>query len=238
MTSQQTSAALRAAALLACACTTAPVFAQVTKPDGQWYGSVGAGLSVSSAATRNTTANFNAAGARETRQDKIVLGANALFGESTDAAGVKTKTAEQFLLGGRYEWNVSEAVYAFGLGELAQNRPADVKLRQSLGGGAGHTSTDFYNAASSSGAELLIGEEGNYKLSSTSSLRQRIVVYPSLKESGEYRATLDTTLSAAIAGGWNLQATLGVRYNSLAPAGTKKTESLFLVGLGYSFGPK
>jgi putative salt-induced outer membrane protein len=224
-----------------------------TKPDGQWRGSFGLGASYASGAAKSSAFNLAADIERATAADKIVLYGNTLYGKSRSAAGVSTTSADQLNLGGRYEWNINPALYAYGMGEAGRNKVSDLKLRTTVGAGVGYhlvkkpnatvdvfagvgyTDNDYYLAADAKGAELQLGEEGSYKLSDTASIKQRVVFYPSLKDSAYTRATADIGLSAAIANGWSLNAAVGAKFYN-APG--SKTETLFLVGVSTKLGAK
>jgi putative salt-induced outer membrane protein len=224
-----------------------------TKPDGQWRGNFGAGASYANGAAKSSAFNLAADIERATAADKMVFYGNLLYGKNRSAAGISTTSADQLTAGGRYEWNINEALYAYGMGELGRNKVNDLKLRSTVGaglgyhlvkkpnatvdvfGGVGYTDNDYYLAADSKGAELQLGEEGAYKLSDTASIKQRVVVYPSLKDSAYTRATADIGLSAAIANGWALNASVGAKFYNAKGA---KTETLFLVGVSTKLGAK
>lgn len=234
---------------------TQPVLAQVARPDGQWYGSLGAGATLATGETRNTAVNVAADARRATQENRVNLYGNYVSARSR-TAGVTTISSDQARIGGRYDWNLTTDYFTYGLAELNTNRVDDIRLRQTYGGGAGvrwfqrpdlsldlftglaHTSTEYRRAVDDTNLELILGEELVWNLSSTSSLQQRFVIYPSLENTGEYRATLDASLVTAINGAWNMKVSLAARYKSDPPAGLSKTESLFVVGLAYRFGPR
>jgi putative salt-induced outer membrane protein len=224
-----------------------------TKPDGQWRGQLGAGASASSGSGSSSAFNLAADIERATKADKIVFYGSMLYGKSKTAGGVKTTSADQLSLGGRYEWNFTDKIYAYGMGELGRNKVADLKMRSTIGAGVGYhliqspqatldvfaglgyTDSDFYTGSDAKGLELQIGEEGSFKLSETASLKQRVVLYPSLKDSRYTRATADLGLAVAMGNGWNLNTSLGAKFYNAPGA---KTETLFLVGVSTRIGAK
>jgi putative salt-induced outer membrane protein len=242
-----------AVAALIAAATSGNANAQPKPPDGLWHGSAGLGLSYTSGNTSANSLSINADTARETNVDKIVGYGLVLRGQ-TKISGVNTKTSDLMKLGGRYERNLSDKLFAFGAGELERNSLAKLSLRTSLNGGLGYkvirdanTTFDVFGGlgwsrfdyeaplADKSGAELMFGEESTHKLSPTVNFKQRLVVYPGAKSDLGYRATFDAGLSAALAGNLTANITLSNRYQSKPATGSKATDSLLLVGVGYQF---
>ncbi len=237
------------AAALALASTS--VFAQA--PSGEWKGSMslGASYAKSYAGIKNT--NFNIAGeaSRATAADKLAVYGIALFGNTkNDVRSVDS--ADSLKAGARYEWNLSPQAYAFGSLDLERDGIIGLDMRAALGLGAGYyfvksdpltftvfggvsQRVDKFDGGSDNFTELLIGEESNHKLSSTTTFKQRLVAYPNLSESGEFRAAFDATLSMAIAGAWNMNLSLVHRHDSMLPSGNKN-DTGFFVGVGAKFG--
>lgn len=231
--------------------------AQATlKPDGQWRAALGLGASIASGNTKSSSLSALADAVKATEQDKISLYGNAL---SARTAGVTT--AEQLRLGGRYDYNLSSVWFGFGGLDFERNKFANLSLRSQISGGLGYhwiktpettwdlfggvaySSDKFITATTIDGAlrdsysypSLLLGEESTHKLSETTSAKQRGVLYPNLKNSGEYRATWDAGLSVAMSKTLNLSVGLGVTYNSEPGIGRKSTDSLLTTGVTMKF---
>ena len=252
---QRTPRILLAGAIAALSIATTTVFAQTaTKPDGQWRGSVGLGATIANGNTKSTNLNLNADAVRQTAIDKLGFYAQSLYGSST-VSGTTTTTAQQFRLGGRYDRNITNEWFAFGSLDIEKNKLANVKWRIVPAGGAGYhiiktdvTTFDVfaglaynsirrYSGDDNSGMELVIGEESTHKLSDTSVFRQKLVVYPSLRNSGDFRATFDAGIATRIMGGLSLVVNLSDRYDSTATSPVKKNDLLIFTGLQYGFGP-
>lgn len=231
--------------------------AQATvKPDGKWRYVLGAGASFASGNSDAKMLNLNAEGVRATAQDKWGVNGRILYGRNDD-----TTTADLLGLGTRYDRNYGERWFAFGLAEYLRDRPANLSQRLSAGAGIGYhvikreTTTwdvfaglgytdDSYREArlvagrvrSGFGyAELLLGEESTHKLTDTTSFKQRLVVYPNLSESGEFRSTFDAGLAVAISSTMSLNVTLGHRYVSDPGLGVKKSDLLLVTGISVKF---
>jgi putative salt-induced outer membrane protein len=220
-------------------------------PDGLWHGGISVGGAVASGTTSSRVLTANADGARTTAADKLSVYGLVNNGRS-QTNGVTTKTADLWRLGSRYDYNLSERLFAFGGGELEANKLQDLDSRLGLNtglgykviredamtwdvfGGVGYSRSKYGSGITRKGAELVLGEESTHKLGQSSNFKQRLVYYPGQSDVGN-RATLDAMLSTAIMGAWTLNVGGSARYNSKVPAGFKKTESLFTVGFGYKY---
>ncbi|MGB8338509.1 MAG: DUF481 domain-containing protein [Burkholderiales bacterium] len=227
--------------------------------DGQWRGNLGGSLSMTSGNSKSTNLAIGTDAVSADAMGKTTLYLNALRASAeTTTAGVTNNntTANVIRGGGRYEYNLSPQMYGFGSLDLERDPIQFLKLRSVLGAGVGYhvlntADTLFdvfggvgYNmerfdlsapADKHNSAELILGEESVHKLSDSSSFKQRLALYPNLKDSGEYRAVFDAGFTTAIAGGLNLNVGLSDRYNS-QPPGTKKNDLLFTTGVSMKFG--
>jgi putative salt-induced outer membrane protein YdiY len=226
------------------------------KADGQWRATIGVAASYSSGNTDSSSISLKADAVRATSSDKITAYGRALYGE-TDG---KTN-AELLGLGGRYNFNLSARTYVFGQADYLRDKPANVQFRFSAAGGLGYKLVDTeahkFDVLAGAGythdrffspkivadelrsryghAELLFGEESSHRLTETTTFRQKLVVYPNLRESGDYRAEFDAGIAVAINRTMNLTAGLNYRYNSDPGVGLKKGDVLFLTGLSVKF---
>ncbi len=223
-----------------------------TEFDGRWHGGISIGGSSASGNTDATTVTLNADATKATDQDKISLYSIANYADNETARGVKTRTAELFRLGGRYDYNLNPRVFLFTGGEAETNDPGGIDMRYNFNagagyhvirnpdttfdvfGGAGYASTDFTDGRTRNGAELLFGEESTHKVGDSSSFKQRLVYYPGTSELGN-RATFDASLATTITGAWTLNTGVNVRYASKVATGLKNTDTLLTVGFGYKF---
>jgi putative salt-induced outer membrane protein YdiY len=235
--------------------------AQTTlKMDGQWRGSLGAGVSVTNGNSKSSSVNINGEAIRLTKNDKTRLYATALYGKNNGVESANLARA-----GGRYDYDLTPRIFGFGGIDFERDKIANLKFRwaPSVGlgyhviktenttfdvfAGIGYVKDSFFDTTLINGsnrksygrAEALMGEESTHKLSSTTSFRQRLVVYPDLNNGGEFRAVFDAGLSVAMSS--NLSLTLGLidRYNSnpgvkpntTPPTEYKKNDVLFVTGI-------
>jgi putative salt-induced outer membrane protein len=219
--------------------------------DGRWHGGISIGGAAASGNSSSRSIAANADTSNATANDKTSLYGTVNYGRAK-VAGVTTTTADLLRLGGRYDFNLSSDTFAFGGLEGETNKVGGVKDRYSLNtgvgyklirnestsmdlfAGLGYTDTQFTDGSIRKGANALLGEESSHKLSATTSVKQRFVLYPAGGSVGT-RSTFDAGLSTAIAGGWTLNSGLSVRYADKVPAGTKKTDTLLTFGFGYKF---
>ncbi len=237
-----------------CFLAVSPALADPPKEDGLWRGALSASLSLASGNTQSTNFSIGANALKATKEDKISLFLTSLYG-TRDDAGKTVKTANQTRGGGKYDWNLSDRSYAFGMAELEQDKLSSLDLRAVVGGGMGlklikEKDTAFevfggftqnhekYVRSTRNATELLLGEQSDHKLTDSTSFKQRLALFPNLKNSGEYRAQFDAGLVTSIASGVSLQVTLSSRYDSQAPLGTKKTDTLLLTGVNIAFGAR
>lgn len=245
------------AVLLACGGATA-IHAQPAPPDGQWRGELG--LSGSLAAGNTESASYAAKldATRASPNDKWSIYGTSLYGKRRVATGDE-KTADNARLGTRYDSDFNPAVFGFGLAEAETDRLANLDYRTTLGLGVGyhlvktadhgfdvigglaftHSKYDpdlAVPSASGRNTELLLGEESNHKLSETVSLKQKLAVYPSIENSGEFRSVFDASLIVGLTSRLSLQVGVQNKYTSEVPVGVKKSDTLLLTGLSVRFG--
>lgn len=227
-----------------------------TEPDNQWHGNVSIGGAIESSNSSSQTLNLSTDSVRATAEDKVSLRALVNYASNT-SNNVKTRTAELFRLGGRYDYNLSETVFLFTGGELEKNKIQNIHSRYNVNLGAGYkvirsddVTFDLFTGVGYSGtkyvtvippepsrknsAQLLFGEELTYKIGTDSNFKERWVVYPGQSDIG-VRSTLDMSLVTAVTGGWTLNVGAAVSYDSKPSGGLKKTTSLITFGFGYKY---
>ena len=242
------------AALLAAPCM---AFAQVTlKPDNQWRYLLTAGANASTGNSKSAALNLSAEAARVSNIDKWTM-----FGQANYARNDGETEAERYALGTQYTRDLTPVWFGFGTADAMRDKLANISSRTSVAsgvgyhlvrnerntfdvsGGLGFTRDRYDEPARVDGAlrdtygrlELVLAEESNHKLTDTTSLRQRFVVLPNLRDSGEFRATFDTNVTVAINKDMNLTAGVSYRYNSDPGVGVKKTDAMFVTGVSFRF---
>ena len=240
------------AALVACSAVLAE---DPPKPDGLWRGTLGAGLNVTQSTTNSLNLNLTGDAVRATAQDQWNFAAALLYGTSEDADGVKTTSANLGRIGARYAYNLSPRLFGFGSLDFNYDRLQEIDLRSVVAGGLGYRIIDTslnrfevsggltynrtrYVSETVNAAEALLAEESNHKLSASTTVRQRLAVFPNLSDTGEYRLQFSAGLVTKITGDLNLTVTLANNYQSNPQPGIDRNELLFITGISVAFGPK
>jgi putative salt-induced outer membrane protein YdiY len=225
----------------------------VTVPDGKWRGSLGAGLSAATGNTDSLTYSVNGDIVKQRTWDKINGYVQGVYGRR-DVDDRTERTADQQRGGALYSRDYNERRFAFGALDLERNKLIDLHLRTVVAAGLGYhlikregltfdVSTgpaynrEHYTTETREGVEWLIAEESTHALSSAVSFRQRLAYYPSLKDSGEFRAVFDAGLVFKVTSQWSATVTLNNRYQSNPLPGIEKNDMLLVTGLQYVFNP-
>ncbi|WP_374265794.1 YdiY family protein [Zoogloea sp.] len=246
------------ASLLVCG----SAFADAPPADGQWRGMGGAGVSMATGNARNTSVNLVVDAARVTAVDKLSVYGQALFAQSKKDNDTTT-TANMWRAGTRYDHNLTEQIFGFGGLDLEHDQLKHLSLRGVISGGLGYhviknadTTWDVFGGVAykadrymSPGViidndtrrtynspELILGEESTHRLTDTTSFRQRLVVFPNLRDTGEYRAIFDAGLAVAMNKTMNLTLSFQDRYDSLATSPAKQNDTLLIAGVNVKFG--
>ncbi|MDP2761640.1 MAG: DUF481 domain-containing protein [Sideroxyarcus sp.] len=212
--------------------------------DGIWQGSATLSFSRSAGNTNATTYSVALDEARATEVNKVTIYASTLYGKSQNEI-----TADKTRIGGRYDHNLTERVFDFGLLEFERDLLADLKLRTGAAAGLGyHVIKDQYNrfdvfgGLSRSNSELITGptisqnemlwsEESFHKLTANTQLKQKFSYYPSIDNFAQFRTAFDGSLVL------NLNSTVGLsisvqnKYGSDVGSGIKHSDTVFLTGL-------
>jgi putative salt-induced outer membrane protein len=242
-----------------CAATAAPLLAhaQVTqKPDGQWRSLFTAGASVATGNTDAKSASLGADVIKLTTTDKWALTGMGQYARSDGAT-----TANRIGGTGLYSRDITPDWFGFGELDLLHDIPSDLSLRTTIGSGIGYHvikkpdqtfdlsgglayTMDRYRHAQRiedetrdryNHAELLLAEESNNKLTDNTTFKQKLTVYPNLRNTGDVRTVFDAGLSVAMTRQLALTATLSHRYDSRPGEGLGRNDTLFVTGVSLRF---
>ncbi|MEO8835857.1 MAG: DUF481 domain-containing protein [Caldimonas sp.] len=246
---------VRLPSLLACAAAALPLLAaaQATvKPDGQFHYALGAGASYSSGNTSAASANLGGEGIRTTDGDKFRFGGKALW---TRADG--TTTAENIALGTQYDRDFTPAWFGFGSADFLRDTFANIAARYAahagvgrhlikrdaltfdVSAGLGYTEDRYIDPADVNGAvrdrygraEALLAEESNHTFTDTTTLHQKLSLFPALRSGGGYRGVFDSGIAVAMTPLLSLTVGFTYRYDSDPGVGLKKGDTLFVTGI-------
>jgi putative salt-induced outer membrane protein YdiY len=219
-----------------------------------WVGSFDAGLSLTRGNAETNTFTISANATRATTRDKISAYAAVIKADARSrASGLKEDTANAIRGGGRYEINLTPRTFAFGFSDLEFDEFQKLDLRMVLGGGAGwhaikneRTLFDVFGGGSfnkeyfstglkRSTGEILIGEELTHRLSDRMNLKERLVFFPNLKDTGEFRMNFDTSLVTRLNRWLSWQITFSDRYLSNPVTDAKNNDVLLTTGIQLNF---
>lgn len=224
--------------------------------DGRWRATLGAAWSASSGNTRSASLSLEAEAVRATPQDKWRLTGKTLYGRSDG-----TRTAEQTSAAAKYDWRLSRQLYAFGSADAERDPIAGLASRATLGSGLGwrlvarertgfevfgglayarerFTDARFVRGALRSSDDhisALLGQESSHALGESTTLKQRLLVYPDLRENGNVRLQWDAGMAVAVSRTLNLTVGLAVKRNSAPGPAVRRTDSLLTTGLAVRF---
>ncbi|WKB51905.1 DUF481 domain-containing protein [Eleftheria terrae] len=222
------------------------------KPDGQWRHLFGASASYATGNTKASSFNLAADSVRATDHDKLTLVGRALYGRNQGRT-----SANRAALGSDYNRDLSDRWFGFGRGEYQRDRPANLAHRWmassgvgyhlvrnergfwDISGGLGYTQDRFVDPVELDGRvrsrygrfEAVLTEESNFRLSQTTSFKQRLSLLPQLNQPGVWRAEFDSGLAVAMTQRLSLTAGLTYRYNTDPGEGVKRGDALFLTGV-------
>lgn len=209
-----------------------------------WQGNAALAFTRSGGNTTSTTYSAAIDEARTSKENKVSLYLSALYGESQ---GIKS--ADKSRAGSRFDHNLTDTTFGFGLLELEKDVIADLQLR--TGGGAGfgyyfarndvnsfdvfsgltYSKADLISGTTNRGSEILLGEESNHKLSETTRLKQKLSCYPSAEQSGQYRTQFEGGLVVDVSSTMGLSISLQNKYLTSAAVGMKRSDTMLLTGL-------
>lgn len=237
----------------------APAQAQVTiKPDGQWRSLTTAGLTVNSGNTRSTALNLALDTVRVTENSKWSALGQLLY---TESAG--RTTGERALVSSQYNGDFEpwRTTFAFVQAAGLTDRPANTRNRVSLSTGLGahllRQPGEFWDvwAGVSVASEsyvrpvnfdgtfrksltdtgLVLAQEANLRLSPSATLRQKLVLLPSLRESSLVRTEFDGQVSVAVSERVSLSTGLSLRHTTRPAPGKRATDLTLVTGLSLRY---
>ena len=231
------------------------------KADGQWRGSGGAALSMTSGNTSGSSLALTLDSVRATASDKLSLGAGINYARNK-SGGTSVTTANKWGGFGQYDYNLSPQTFVFGRLGLDGDELIDLDRRLAMAGGLGYEvwntkesqfeifgglgyTSDKYARRQTIGgttdtsfarASIYLGEASSHQLSPTVSFKQRLDLYPGISGDKAVLAKFSAGLGVAMSGTMNLTVGLTDTYNSKPPAGTKSNDLGIFTGINLKFG--
>jgi len=216
---------------------------------------VGFSLARGNSDTTNISTGFS--GIRTTLNDKLTTYANTIYA-SSNTPGTSGVTANDVRGGARYDHDFQARLFGFGSADYEYNQLQDLNLRQIYSGGLGvhvikRTGTTFdvlfganYTRESYSASDIAapqqrniagvtLGEDFTHQFWKTSTFTEQFNFYPDLSDTGQYRFTLDTTLTNKLYKWLSWQTTGSDVFVSDPIPGAKKNDLILTTGLNIAF---
>jgi len=213
-----------------------------------WTGFLDFGYAVAKGNSDTTNVNLTANASRTTSRDKIEVYFTSLYASTSSAATANSKRG-----GISYNLNLTPKLFVFGSTDLETDQFQALDLRFAPAGGFGlhaiknkRTALDVFGGASfddeffSSGlhrtsGEIVGGEELSYKLSSITSLHEKLSFFPNISRTGEYRTNFDLSSATTIKKWLAWQLTASDRFLSDPLPGRKQNDLIFTTGFRITF---
>jgi putative salt-induced outer membrane protein YdiY len=217
-----------------------------------WAGALDVGYATSQGNAKTSNLNVGAAATRATRKDKTSVRFISLFA-SSKTNGINATTANAKHGGISYSRDLHPSWFAFGSVDFDndQFQSLDIRFAPAAGLGGHLIKTDatildlsfgasvnrevFSTGLKRTSGEVLVGQEFTKKFSKTTSLQEKLVIYPGVTEVGEYRVNFDTSFATVLRRWLSWQLTVSDRLLSNPVPGRKKNDVLLTTGLRISF---
>ncbi len=217
-----------------------------------WNGEIDFGYSLTTGNTRTNNLTIGGTMGRQTSRDKTSLYATYINAQNK-SRGIAETTANAIRGGGRYESSATSRLSSFGFADLEYNQIQLLDLRTVLGGGlawsavkrergqwqffagGSYNRESFVTGDRRNSGEVLAGQDLTVQLNDRVHLRKRFQLFPNLTRTGQFRHTLDATVSTRITRWMNWSITTSNRYLSNPVSGARKNDLLLTTGVGISF---
>ena len=235
--------------------------------DSKWKVSAGLGIAITSGNSKSSTINATAEATRITDNSKLNLTGRGLHAKAKDNnTGATNVTGFNWAVGAQYDRDTDPLHFVFGRYDHMADRPANIAGRDStyvgfgrhlirtpentfdVAAGVGYSQDKYINSVTVAGqsrtsygrTEGVLSELSTHKLTETTSLRQKLGLFPNFKDSGAYRGLFESGLAVSINTRISLTTGLTYRYDSdpgvnAAGVALKKGDLLFVTGLSIKY---
>jgi putative salt-induced outer membrane protein YdiY len=223
-------------------------------PPAGWTGAISVGLTLTRGNSETTTIAAAAEAKHETEKDRWTTGAWYNQNEQTDqVTGVDTTTAKNYGARLQYDRFVSERLYWLANAKGEKDEAAALQFRGTAGLGLGYQfkNTETFKLNGEAGLnwvhEDLEGESPNeflaarlaehwdYIWTETTKLGQTGEFFPSLEDSDDWTAKVDTHADVSMTEAMFLRLQHVLDYDNTPATGAKKADNRVIVTVGWSF---
>jgi len=217
-------------------------------PVGQWTGSVVAAGNYQTGNTERTAFRLGADAVRRGEKDRFSM--RFLYDISEEKDVLSSRSVYGAL---KYDYFFTKKLYGYLGVELLNDKFKDLNLRTIVGPGVGYQiwdepqkalaveaglayySDDHRIASDKSWIAARLAANFRYKISDSIMFTNELVVYPSLGNMADFNLRNEAAIATGLGSGWSLRLANILDYNNSPAAGTKSTDSNFLLGLQYAF---
>lgn len=217
-----------------------------------WGGHVDFGYAAARGNAETTTFSLGFNADRTTSRDELSVYLKSIRA-SNSTTGDKVQTANATRGGLQYNLRTSARSSLFGFTDLEFDEFQALDLRFVTGGGmeyeaikreftqfkvsaGGALNKEFFNNdVSRTSGELRFGQEFKQRLFGVTTLEEKLVVFPNLSETGEYRLNLDVGTVTALKKWLSIQFSISDRYLSNPLFGKDNNDILFTAGIRVTF---
>ena len=225
----------------------------------QWSGALSLGATWTAGNTETTTMNGNFNAQRRGEKDRWTFDAYSNYGQSDPGNIVPDPgnivTSNNHGGGAKYDYFTSVKMYLYGQGQSKVDHVADLNLRYILGAGVGYqwvesektkwgtelglsyVDEDFEDdTADADFVAARVASNLAHQISKSASFEQIAEAFPSLEDSEDVVAKIDSRLKLNITGKWIAQIQYVLDFDSSTPNFVEEADHRVVLGLGWSFG--
>jgi len=220
----------------------------------QWTGGADLGIALTRGESDITNIASGLTLTRATRNDRTSIKLASLYEhDKTDDIGETIENTIRF--GFRYDRNLSKKWFGYGFTDLEHDEPEQLNLRWVTGGGIGYhlirnersqldllgglaVDREYFKgfANDRTSPEAQVGQALSHRFNSRVSVKQELIFFPNLSDTGEYRINFDTSLVTDINRWLGWQVTVNDRYVSNPINRGKQNDFLLTTGIRLKFG--
>lgn len=221
----------------------------------RWTGSVAVGASVSEGNTERRAYNASADAELRRQKDRWTAGLYYNFGEEkTGGSSAYATTEDRSGLKGQYDYFISEKTYFLGQASAETDQQADLDLRWTAGVGVGHQfredeelklsaeaglsylDEDFGDDSADTGYLAARGAYNvDWKIDEDWTLGHTGVIFPSLEDSDDVSAKLDTRLDVSLTERMFARLQWVWDWDNTPAPGNEESDHRILLNIGWGF---
>jgi len=218
------------------------------EPPVAWHGSIDVAARTTDGNTHTTTMLVAADALRATESDRLYFKAVFRYGETQNVITERNAFGQV-----KYDYLLSEKIYAFVSGEVLSDKFKDLSLRTVLAAGVGYiflkspemdfwgdaglafVDNDFREASDESHTGGRISAHARRVLPFGFEAVDDVVYLPNFEDSGDWQLRNDFAVTTGLGQGWTLKAGMITEYDNDPPTDRRKYDDIYYVGLGYRF---